>query len=437
MVLGAVMLISQTAFAASEDSFQEAFDRGWLWVHLAALGVGFVTSLTPCVYPMIPIVVGIFGGRDAKSRGHAFALATMYVLGMALLFSILGVGFALAGKQSSQLLANPWVVIPIVLIYVVLAASMFGAFELALPQSWQQRLNQVGGRGYRGAFGMGLVGGLTAAPCTGPFLLGLLVYIGTQGNIVGGMSIMMAFAIGLGILFWVLAVFAVSLPKSGPWMEWFKSAGGIALLGMAIYFLRPIVPALRDVIDPSGTFMAAGLLLALVGILLGAVHLSFRNRASEKTRKGIGVVVTTVGISMVVGWFVTPSRTLEWRHDEAAAFAEAAKTDKLVMVDFGAEWCAPCKEIEKIFAEDQVYDVISERFVPLKFDVTKATDRDYALQEKYDAGVLPAVIFLSADHQELGRFTDKTPTTDEFVAKLKTVLPKKSAANQLAPARQR
>src|SRR5262249_22587756 len=155
----------------------EAEQRGLAWMYITSFGAGFLTSLTPCVYPMIPITLAIFGarGKDVSKR-RALALATAYVVGMGVTYSVLGVSVALifgATALGSQL-SHPAVVIPLVVLFVALAASMFGAFELNLPSGLQARLNQIGGKGYGGAFAMGLVGGFIAAPCTGPFLAGLL-----------------------------------------------------------------------------------------------------------------------------------------------------------------------------------------------------------------------------------------------------------------------
>jgi thiol:disulfide interchange protein DsbD len=159
--------------------------------------------------------------------------------------------FALIGKRSGSLLSDPVVVIPIVLLYVVLAASMFGAFELQLPSSVQQKLSSVSGDGAAGAFGMGLVGGFTAAPCTGPFLLGILGYVTQTKDVVVGSTLLFTYALGMGVLFWVLAAFAVALPKSGRWMEWMKSVGGIALVVAGIHFLKPIVPAIERLVHAA------------------------------------------------------------------------------------------------------------------------------------------------------------------------------------------
>ncbi|NJM35372.1 MAG: hypothetical protein HC850_12435, partial [Rhodomicrobium sp.] len=161
----AVLLLWPELALAADAPFQEYQQRGWFWMFVGAFGFGFLTSLTPCVYPMIPIVLGIFGARGADvSRGRAMTLATLYVAGMGVTYALLGTIFAQIGKEFGSLLGDPVVVVPIVALYVALAASMFGAFELNLPSSVQEQLNKVGGRGFLGAFTMGLVGGFTAAP---------------------------------------------------------------------------------------------------------------------------------------------------------------------------------------------------------------------------------------------------------------------------------
>src|SRR5512143_1320316 len=171
LLLVAGLLLPARAFAGD---FAEAAARGTAQAFWFALGAGFLTSLTPCVYPMIPITVSIFGARGASSRARACLLATAYVAGIAVMFGTLGTTFALLGKAFGTFLATPWVVVPLALLFFAMAASMFGAFDLALPSRLQQRLSQVGGRGFLGAFLMGLVGGLIAAPCTGPPLAGIL-----------------------------------------------------------------------------------------------------------------------------------------------------------------------------------------------------------------------------------------------------------------------
>jgi thiol:disulfide interchange protein DsbD len=419
------------AGASAFDSYRQ---RGWIWAFLAAFGFGFLTSLTPCVYPMIPIVLGVFGARgESVSRGKAMLLATFYVIGMGVTYASIGVIFALVGGQFGSLLADWRVVAPIVVIYMLMAASMFGAFELNLPTSWQNALNRVGGAGYGGAFAMGLVGGFTAAPCTGPFLVGMLGFVAKTGNAAVGAPLLFTYALGMGVLFWVLAATAAALPKSGRWMEWVKSIGGIALLAAAIYFLRPVVPALKKLGSAELWFLAASLAVTVAGLALGAIHLSFHEGPAVKARKAVAVALTVVGISGAIGWLMTPDRHLPWiqrddaavaelqaaegiepaaaRDDgedwlhtaEAVAFAKAKKEGKGVMIDFSADWCAPCAELEITFAEEEVYGALTEHFVHLKVDVSKGTDADDEWQERYAAETLPAVVFLGANAAEVGR----------------------------------
>ena len=279
VALALAVLLLPGCDTAGCNSFSDYQQRGWVWMYLGSFGYGFLTSLTPCVYPMIPITLGIFGARGKDvSRGRALALATAYVVGMGLTYATLGVIVAKIGGQFGTILANPFVVIPIVLLFVALALSMFGAFELNLPAALQTRLNQVGGRGFRGAFAMGTVGGLIAAPCTGPFLFSLLAFAAKSGNELGGGSLLFVYAIGMGVLFWVLAAFAMSLPRSGRWMEWVKSAGGILLLLGGIYFLKPLLPFIRHLAVPEGWFLAVSIAVIAAGLLLGAIHLSFHAR---------------------------------------------------------------------------------------------------------------------------------------------------------------
>ncbi len=406
------------AFAGSEaDEFKRDYEsRGFLISLLFSFGLGVAASLTPCVYPMIPIVVGVFGARDeAVTRRKAFFLATAYVLGMGVIYTALGVTFAMLGKagDQGQVLANPWVVVPLVAVYLALAASMFGAFELNLPPALQQRMARVGGKGYGGAFGMGMVGGFTAAPCTGPFLAGMLGWVAMEGSVVRGSLMLFTFALGMGVLFWIIAATSVSLPKSGRWMDWVKSAGGIALIVVGIYFLRPVIPGLARLTSSSFLFVAVSLALVAAGIMLGAVHRSFHGSRGEKLRKALGVALTVVGAAGVMNWMLTPDRTLPWRHDEAAAFAEAQREGKGVLIDFSATYCKPCGKLETdTFAADGVYEQILAEYVPLKFDVSQGSDLDDERQEKYDAETLPAVILLDAGGRELGRVREFVPPDD-------------------------
>ncbi|MBZ0117625.1 MAG: disulfide bond formation protein DsbD, partial [Sandaracinaceae bacterium] len=265
-----------TGCTSSDDltaQFEQALGVGnWSVVLGIAFVFGLGTSLTPCVYPMIGITVSVFGASEAKTKLHGAFLSTMYVLGICTLFTTLGLGFGLGGGVFGSFLASPWVLIPLALLFVVLASSMFGAFELSLPPSLQNRLAQMGGLGPKGAFVLGLVGGLIAAPCTGPVLGALLAWIGSTGNAGLGAASLFVYGLGLGLPTWIVGTFAISLPKSGRWLEWTKSTMGIGLVVAALWFLRDVPRAfvvtfeLHDYVHRTPLFLGVSAALIVAGI---------------------------------------------------------------------------------------------------------------------------------------------------------------------------
>jgi thiol:disulfide interchange protein DsbD len=433
-LVAALVLLAPAIAGADDGTFASYQEKGWAWMFLASFGFGFLTSLTPCVYPMIPITLGIFGARGGDvSKKRALLLATAYVVGMGVTYAVLGVSFALLGvsaKFGSQL-SSPWVVIPLVILFTALALSMFGLYELNLPASWQAKLNQIGGKGFGGAFAMGLVGGLIAAPCTGPFLAGLLLYVSTTGSVLAGGSLLFTYAIGMGVLFWFLAAFSMALPRSGAWMEYVKSVCGVGLLLAAIYYLKPLLPWMRTVFSPESAFLYATLAVAVVGLLSGAIHKSFHGTWLDKARKGIGIALVLAGAFGAWGWKMTPKHRLAWLHDEKAAFAQARAEHKGVMVDFSATWCNPCEEMELTFGDDDVYAQITQHFVPLKFDVTESTDVDMANRQRYGADTLPSVVLMGTDGSVLAR-VQKLTEPDDMLGILSPAVAKVSSGGSTA-----
>jgi thioredoxin:protein disulfide reductase len=381
------------AVPAQAESFSEAAGRGTGSAFLFALTAGLLTALTPCVYPMIPITISVFGGKGA-SRGRAFSLATFYVAGIAVMFGVLGTVFALVGKAFGTFLANPWVIVPLALLFVAMAASMFGAFELALPYGLQQRLATIGGRGFGGAFLMGLVGGLIAAPCTGPPLAGILAFVATTRDAGQGFLLLATYAAGIGVPFWLIAGFSMQLPKSGRWMEAVKSVFGIALLVAALYYLKFVIPALGEITGRTWAFLTGALMVVALGIGLGGVHLSFSGGGGVRfLRKGVGVALAVIGLFGLTNYVLTPKLELAWIKSEQAAVAAARAEGRPLVIDFMADWCLPCKELEvQVFSNPQVATELA-KFTLLKVDLSNE-DADVGLtrlREKYGVATLPAV----------------------------------------------
>src|SRR5574341_736013 len=283
----------------------------------AAFAGGFLTSLTPCVYPLIPITVSLFGARRAGSRGQAMLLSGLYVL---------GVGAALTGKAFGSVMSNPWVIGVVAIVLVAMAASMFGAFDLALPAGLQARLSSVGGAGHLGSFGMGLVAGVIAAPCTGPVLAAALAVIAQKGSVPYGLAVMFPYALGMGLPFFLIGAFSLSLPKSGPWMETVKSIFGVALLAAALVFARDAFPAMKPIFSAARWAAVAAAGAAAAGVLVGALHRSFHSAGADRLLKGLGVALLVGGITYAAGAAearVRSTSALAWLHDEAEAVALA------------------------------------------------------------------------------------------------------------------
>jgi thiol:disulfide interchange protein DsbD len=390
-----------------------------------ALTGGLANAFTGCVYPMIPITISIFGAKAGASRGRALALATCYVAGIMIMYGTAG---AIAGKLGEKFvfakyLGDPLLVVPIALLFFAMGLSMFGAFELALPSGLQSRLARVGGRGFRGALLMGLVAGIIASPCTGPPLVTLLGHVTLTRDPVYGFELGSTYGLGIGLPFWVLAGFSMSLPRPGPWMDGVKSVFGIVLFTAGLYYLKNVLPALTHLTGHTPAFAAAMAILVIAGLALGAVHASFYGRASEKLRKGVGVAMVVLGVFGSINYVLTPKGKVElaWLRDEGAAVAAARSTGHPLLVDFMANWCLPCKEFEvKVFSRPDVAEEM-QRFTLLRVDLTNE-DADptlAVLRKRYSAETLPAIRLVSPAGALLGK-TDELMTADAFLELLRS-----------------
>ncbi len=405
------------------DAFTEALARGPVYAALAALAGGFVVSLTPCVYPMVAVTVSVFGARQAKSRWEGAALSAAFVLGIVAMFVPLGVVAGLTGSIFGAVLQNRWVVVAMALLFLTLAASLFGAFELALPEGLTNRLAMIGGIGYRGAFLLGLACGLIASPCTGPVLTGILAWIAKTKSAGLGALAMGAFALGLGVPFFVVGTFAVQLPKSGRWMVHVKSLLGIVLVVVAFYFLSGVFPVLGAFARPGRLLFGAATVAIVVGLGLGAVHREFSDPiVGVKIAKGLGLVLTSGGLFALVLGLVKPAEALAWQQGNVdSARARALRESKPMIVDFTAAWCGACKELDKATFSAPPVGVELGRFVAVRVDATNDEDPNVgAALQRFGVRGLPTVVIFDSRGREALRYTDFVPP-ERFLESIRAV----------------
>lgn len=408
--LACLLLLPRVAVAAPEgaDAFTRALEKGPLYAALAAFAGGFLVSLTPCVYPMVAVTVSVFGAAQAKSRWQGALLSLSFMFGIVAMFVPLGVIAGQGGQIFGSVLQSRWVVLGISLLFVALAAAMFGAFEFALPSGLTNRLAVMGGVGYKGAFLLGIACGLIASPCTGPVLTGILAFIAKTRSSTMGAAAMTAFALGLGVPFFVVGTFAVQLPKSGPWMVHVKSIFGIVLVGVALYFSATVFPALAAPAHASLPFFLGMVALIVLGVILGAVHREFSQPGvGVKIGKALGVVLVSGSAFLMVEAAIKPKETVVWEHQVEVARARAEREGRPLLVDFTAAWCGACKELDKVtFSAPSVAPEMA-RFVTVRVDATHDDDPQVAATlSSFKVLGLPTVVLFDSHGKEAKRYND-------------------------------
>ncbi len=417
------LLLPRLALAAPEasDAFTRALEKGPLYAALAAFAGGFVVSLTPCVYPMVAVTVSVFGAAQAKSRWQGAALSAAFVAGIIGMLVPLGVIAGQSGAIFGSVLQSRWVVLGIAALFLVLASAMFGAFEMTLPAAITNRLAMVGGFGYKGAFLLGAACGLIATPCTGPVLTGILTFIAKTRSSGLGAAAMTAFGLGLGVPFFAVGAFAVQLPKSGAWMVHIKSILGIALVGFALHFISTVFPELAF-FRASGPFFASVAVVVVVGLTLGAVHREFGEPGpGVKIAKGLGIALVAGGLFLSVEAALKPADVVTWEHQLETARGRAQRENRPMLVDFGAAWCAACKELDKVTFSSPLVAPEMARFVNVRVDATNQDDPAVeAALASFKVRGLPTVVLFDSHGKEAARYNDFIPP-ERFLPAIKAV----------------
>ncbi len=376
-------------------------ERGLFLTFILIFIAGLGLNLTPCIYPLIPITVSYFGGQSGGKTSRTFLLALLYVFGMSITYSTLGVIAATTGSLFGSALQNPWVLLFIAVVLLGLATSMFGLWEIRMPMFLTRRTGTAK-QGYVGAIFMGLTVGILAAPCIGPFIIALLTYVGNLGKPVMGFFMFFTLAWGMGLPFLVLGTVSGSisrLPQSGNWLIWVRKVFGFILIAMSLYFTRPIIGPLLSSFGYIAVALIAGIYLGWIGKPAGEGNM-FRT-----IRRIFGVACIAAAI-LLIALPAGPLRQragppgIPWMPFSEEKLAEASGAGKPVMIDFTADWCVPCHELEKRTFTDPGVIELAERFVPLRVDMTRVGEREKLINEKYGIKGVPIIVFLDGTGAE-------------------------------------
>ncbi len=372
--------------ATSADRLAATFASKGLPLTLLVLFVlGMALNLTPCVFPLIPITLGFFAMQSDGRRSRRFALSLMYVLGIVIMYSALGVLASLGGKLFGAWLQLPAVQIGFALLMLVLASSMFGAFEIQAPRFIANR--SQGRAGGFGALMMGLIVGIVAAPCVGPVVISLITLVAQLADPWLGFAMFASLAFGLGFPYLVMLN---ALPKPGEWMLQVKRAMGFVLVAMAIYFLRPMIGERWFALGVAGS------------LLIGAAFL-FLQRGTQGRNMRLAMATLLLVGGVFFAWPDPHAKSmLKWEKYDAKALTAAKSAGKPIIIDFYADWCIPCKELDAKTFNDPKVAAELERFTRIKADLTRAEDaKTKALTKEYAILGVPTIVIIDASGREL------------------------------------
>lgn len=387
-----------------DDVVQKTAERfGLLGILFLAFIGGILTSLTPCVYPMIPVTISVIGAGSSKSITRGFFLSVVYVLGMSIVYASLGVAAAWSGSLFGSYVSHPAVRITVAVVFAMLGLSMFDVFFIQTPAALSSKINTPVKSGVLGVFLVGIASGAVVSPCVGPLLVGLFVYIATLGSKMYGFFIMWSFSLGLGILFLVIGTLSgvlKTLPKAGEWMEIVKQVMGLVMFAIALYYIMPII-------DATLFGILAGAFLVGMGIFIGT---TLKPETAPMGRSRLlyagGILIVTLGVSYVSGvitghkitFFDAKKTGIVWMDNESEALKLASEKNKPVMIDFSADWCRACKDLEEETFSHQSVIKEAKRFVTLRIDCTEPEAPSVVkMLKKYHVVGLPTLVFIDPD----------------------------------------
>ena len=402
--------------SVSNNPIAEALGKGGFGAFLTLFLIGLALNLTPCVYPMFGVTVSIFGARSAAPTIKVLGSALVYVLGITTMYSVLGVVAALTGGLFGAFLQNPLVLAGIGVLLLVMSLSMFGLFELQPPAWLLQKLGGSGATNVLGLFISGLVVGVFAAPCVGPPVVALLAVVAAKADPWFGFRTFFTLALGLGAPYLVLATSSNllhKLPRSGDWMIWVKKLFGVILVGLGLFYVAlSFAPKLSEWVAPAA-------------LLIGGLYLGFIEKSAAK-REGFLLLKRVIGVAGLAGGLAlivaAPKQALEFRPYDDAVVQRAIAGGKPVILEFSADWCIPCHELERNTFSDPKVIAAARDFAVFKVDLTRSDSPEVAARTKqYSIQGVPTVIFFNGGREVAeARFSGFLPPA-AFLDKMRLV----------------
>ena len=422
----AVTLLNQDLFASykpaesihaeTKNNIAAMFDaKGSLLTFFAIFLIGLALNLTPCVYPMLSVTVSLFGSQSETKFLRVFFKAILYVLGIATMYSVLGVIAALGGGLFGSWLQSPWVLGSIAALLFALALSSFGLYQIQMPFWLTSKLGGTTGSGFIAIYLSGLVVGVFAAPCVGPLVIALLAFVAAKGSASFGFCVFFTLAFGLGFPYLILGTFSgllKKIPRSGSWLVWVEHTFGVILTGAALFYLSlAVAPKLAVYVVP--------MTLITGGIYLGFIDKSGKDRPTLKRIQWmLGIIALATGLVFANN---LRNKGMAWENYSDANLLKAKESKVPVIIDFYADWCIPCLELDRNTWTDEEVIHATKDIKRMKVDLTHFDSPEAeTLRKKFDISGVPTVVFIKADGLEASeaRIVGFAPP-NEFISKLK------------------